>query len=101
MYDIYVPLVAEIDKIFDYEEAYKIVLDGLTPLGDEYQKLLLTAKNNSWIDVEETKSKRSGAYCSGVYGVHPYVLLNHKGTMHDVFTIAHELGHAMHSYYSN
>ena len=101
IYDIYVPIVAEIDKIVDYEDAYKLVIDGLAPLGEEYKNLLLTAKKNGWIDVEETKAKRSGAYSSGVYGVHPYVLLNHKGTMHDIFTIAHELGHAMHSYYSN
>lgn len=101
MYDIYMPIVAEIDKTFDYDEAYNLVLDGLAPLGSEYSDLLLRAKRDNWIDVMETKAKRSGAYSSGVYGVHPFVLLNHNGTLHDVFTIAHELGHAMHSYYSN
>jgi oligoendopeptidase F len=101
MYDMYVPIVKDIDKLTDYDKAYQIVLDGLAPLGEEYKNLLLSAKKDGWIDVEETESKRSGAYSWGVYGTHPYVLLNHKGTIHDIFTIAHELGHAIHSYYSN
>ena len=69
-------------------------------LGEEYRELLLTAKRERWIDVYETENKRSGAYSMGVTGVHPFVLLNHTNTLHDAFTIAHELGHAMHSYYS-
>ena len=69
--------------------------------GKDYTEMLRKAKDERWLDVEETENKRSGAYSWAVYGTHPFVLLNHKGTMHDVFTIAHEMGHAMHSYYSN
>jgi oligoendopeptidase F len=84
----------------DFERAYELVLEGLRPMGAEYLGLLRTARQNRWIDIEETDNKRSGAYACGVYGVHPYVLLNYKQTTHDVFTIAHEMGHAIHSYYS-
>ena len=70
-------------------------------MGEEYAKLLDKAFNEGWIDVQENKGKRSGAYSWGCYGTHPYVLLNYQKTTHDIFTIAHELGHAMHSYYSN
>ncbi len=101
MYDMYVPIVKDIEKTYDYEQAYKIVLQALLPLGEKYAELLENAKTQGWIDVEETENKRSGAYSWGVYGVHPYVLLNHKGTTHDMFTIAHEMGHAIHSYFSN
>ncbi len=101
MYDMYVPIVKDIDKLTEYDDAYNIVLEGLAPLGEDYRKILLNAKTAGWIDVEETKAKRSGAYSWGVYGTHPYVLLNHKGTTNDVFTIAHEMGHAIHSYMSN
>lgn len=101
MYDMYVPIINDIDKLTDYDEAYNLVIEGLKPLGEDYKNLLIEAKNNNWIDVEETISKRSGAYSSGVYGTHPYVLLNHKGTLSDVFTITHELGHALHTHYSN
>ncbi|MBP5373075.1 MAG: oligoendopeptidase F [Clostridia bacterium] len=102
MYDMYVPTVenAEIEK--DYEEAFAIVKEGLKPLGEEYAALLQTAHDDGWIDVEETEGKRSGAYSTGVYSIpHPYVLLNYQKTTSDVFTIAHELGHAMHTYFSN
>ncbi len=101
MYDMYVPIVKDVEKSYDYEQAYANVLQALSPLGDEYAAILAQAKSNGWIDVEETENKRSGAYSWGVYGTHPYVLLNHQGTMHDMFTIAHEMGHAIHSYYSN
>ncbi len=101
MYDMYVPIVKDMNKLTDYEDAYKLVTEALKPLGEEYVKTLLEAKEDGWIDVFETKNKRSGAYSFGVYGTHPYVLLNHRGTTHDIFTIAHEMGHAMHSYYSN
>ena len=101
MYDMYVPIVKEIEQKHDYDEAYDMVVEALSVLGDEYADTLKSARNSGWIDVEETENKRSGAYSWGAYGVHPYVLLNHKGSMHDVFTIAHEMGHAMHSYYSN
>lgn len=101
MYDIYVPTVADADLKLDYEDAYKLVVEGLAPLGKEYQQLLIDAKENRWIDVYETDGKRSGAYSAGVYTTHPYVLLNYQQTTHDVFTIAHEMGHSMHTYFSN
>ncbi len=100
MYDMYVPVVENADISVSYEEACKIVLEGLKPLGEEYQTLLKKAMNEGWIDVCETEGKRSGAYSMGVHGVHPFVLLNYQPTTHDVFTIAHELGHSMHSYFS-
>lgn len=101
MYDMYVPIVKGARLTCEYDEAYKLVLEGLEPLGEEYQNLLVKAKADRWIDVEETANKRSGAYSWGAYGSHPYVLLNYSKTVHDIFTIAHELGHAMHSYYSD
>ena len=101
MYDMYVPIFSGTGLKIEYEEACKMVKEALLPLGDDYQKLLDEAFNNGWIDVYENKGKRSGAYSWGTYGVHPYVLLNYTKTTHDVFTIAHELGHAMHTYYSN
>ena len=101
MYDMYVSLLDGYEKNIPYDEAYEIVCKALYPLGEEYISVLRQAKEGGWIDVEETPNKRSGAYSWGVYGTHPYVLLNHNGTIHDLFTIAHEMGHAMHSYYSN
>ena len=101
MYDMYVPLAAETTEKYDFETAFSTVCNALTPLGDEYADLLRRAKDERWMDVYETENKRSGAYSWGCYGTHPFVLLNHEGTLHDVFTIAHELGHAMHSHYSN
>ena len=100
MYDLYVPMFTGADIACDYEEAFDIVLKGLAPMGEEYSSLLKKAHDERWIDVYETDNKRSGAYSCGVYGVHPYVLLNYSHTTHDIFTIAHELGHSMHSYYS-
>lgn len=101
MYDMYVPIVKNINKTYDYDDAYTKVEEALKGLGEDYINVLKCAKGEGWIDIEETQNKRSGAYSWGVYGVHPYVLLNHQGTTHDMFTIAHEMGHAMHSYYSN
>ncbi len=101
MYDLYVPMVQNVDMKIDYEEAKKIVLRGLMPLGEEYQSLLQKGFNEGWIDVYENEGKRSGAYSWGAYGVHPYVLLNHQDNLNSVFTLAHEMGHAIHSYYSD
>lgn len=101
MYDIYAPVCDGVELKLSYDDAFELVKEGLAPLGKDYVELLDKAKNERWISVYETKNKRSGAYSVCVYDTHPYVLLNYKETTHDVFTIAHELGHAMHSYYSN
>lgn len=101
MYDMYTPIVREGEIALEYEEACKLVIEGLAPLGKEYEGLLKKAFTERWIDVWETDGKRSGAYSCGVYGVHPFVLLNYQPTTHAVFTIAHELGHSMHSYFSS
>ena len=101
MYDIYVPLVDNAEIKMPFEEAYNLVIEGLAPLGEGYQALLKKGKDEGWIDVCETEGKRSGAYSSGVYDTHPYVLLNYQETTNDIFTVAHEMGHALHSYKSN
>jgi len=101
MYDMYTPIVKNSDLKLEYEDACKTVVTALNPLGEEYKNLLNTAFTGGWIDVMESDGKRSGAYSVSTYGVHPYVLLNYQKTTHDVFTIAHELGHAIHSYFSN
>ncbi len=101
MWDLHVPTVDNVDKEINYDEAKNMVLKALKPLGDEYQGLLNRAFSERWIDIYENKGKRSGAYSTGCYGVHPYVLLNYQPTLNEVFTIAHELGHSMHTYYSN
>lgn len=102
MYDIYTPIVKNEDLTMHYEDAFKLVKKGLAPLGEDYGKLLQTAHDEGWIDVEETDGKRSGAYSICVYALpHPYVLLNYQPTIHDIFTIAHELGHSIHSYKSD
>ncbi len=101
MYDIYVPLVEDAEIKMPFEEAYELVVKGLAPLGKDYQALLKKARAEGWIDVCENEGKRSGAYSSGVYDTHPYVLLNYQETTNDIFTIAHEMGHALHTYKSN
>ena len=101
MYDLYVPLVGEADKKIPYEEAKEIVLKGLAPLGEDYLELLKKGFNEGWIDVYENEGKRSGAYSWGAYGTHPYVLLNYQDNLNNVFTLAHEMGHALHSYHSD
>ena len=101
MYDMHVPVVTGADLKLSYDEAYDLVIKALSCLGEDYVSLLKEAKTGGWIDVYETENKRSGAYSWGTYSSHPYVLLNYKQTTHDVFTIAHELGHAMHSYKSD
>ena len=100
MYDLYVPIFADADISCEYEEACQLVLKGLAPLGEDYLQVVRKAFAERWIDVHETPTKRSGAYSSGVSGVHPYMLLNYQKTTHDIFTIAHEMGHSMHTYYS-
>jgi oligoendopeptidase F len=101
MYDLYCPMVKSVDMEIPYEEAQKLVKKATAPLGEEYGKLLDRAFNERWIDVYENKGKTTGAYSCGVFGVHPYVLLNYTDTLDDAFTLAHELGHAMHSYFSD
>ena len=101
MYDLYVPLVKEADAKVPFEEAKKTVYEALAPLGEDYRAVIKEGFENRWIDVYENEGKRSGAYSAGVYGVHPYVLLNYNETLDNMFTLAHEMGHAMHSYLSN
>ena len=101
MYDIYVPLVENADIKLPFEEAYNLVIEGLAPLGEGYQALLRKGRDEGWIDVCESEGKRSGAYSSGVYDTHPYVLLNYQESTNDIFTVAHEMGHALHTYKSN
>lgn len=99
-YDMSVPLVPDVEMEFTYEEARGLVLGGLKPLGKEYIESLEMAFNSRWVDVYETLGKDDGAHSWGTYSVHPIVLLNFSGRLNDVFTIAHEMGHAMHSYYT-
>jgi len=93
--------VKDADKKIDFEEAKDVVYKGLEPLGEDYRKILLEGFNNRWIDVYENEGKRSGAYSWGAYGTHPYVLLNYQNNLNNVFTLAHEMGHALHSYHSD
>ncbi len=101
MYDMYVPLVENADLELPFDEAYDLVIKGLAPLGEDYQALLKKGKDERWIDVCENEGKRNGAYSAGCYdSPHPFVLLNYQPTMNDIFTIAHEMGHALHTYKS-
>ena len=99
-YDIYTPLVPAVDRHIPYAEAKQTVYDALAPLGEEYRAILKEGFDNRWIDVYQNQGKRSGAYSAGA-AVHPYVLLNYTGTLDSQFTLAHEMGHALHSYLSN
>ncbi|MEO3944163.1 oligoendopeptidase F [Gorillibacterium sp. CAU 1737] len=101
MYDLFAPLVEEFKWDIDYEEAKKMVTEALQPLGEDYLKVLKDGFDTRWIDIYENEGKRSGAYSWGAYGTHPYVLLNHKNNLNSMFTLAHEMGHAMHSYLSD
>lgn len=101
MYDLFTPLVEEFDMNISYDEAKKTVTDSLKPLGEDYLKVLQGGFDNGWIDIYENEGKRSGAYSWGAYGTHPYVLLNHKDNLNSMFTLAHEMGHALHSYLSD
>lgn len=101
MWDIYVPLLKDYDEKISYEEAYAKMKEGLSVLGEDYIALLERAKQERWIDVCENEGKRGGAYSWGSYGTHPYVLLNHREDLNSLFTLAHEMGHSLHSYYSD
>lgn len=101
MYDLYCPIVDSIDMKVTFDEAKDLVKKATKPLGEEYQKLLDRAYAENWMDVYENKGKTTGAFSCGVFGVHPYVLLNYTDTLDDAYTMAHELGHSMHSYFSD
>ena len=101
LYDLYAPIVEDVEIEMPFEKAKALVKAALRPLGEEYQSLLDRAFREQWIDVYENQGKHTGAYSMGVYGAHPYVLLNYTGKLDDAFTLAHELGHAMHSFFSD
>ena len=101
LYDLYVPIIADYDMKLTYPEAFELVCEGLAPLGEDYIARLREGYAGGWMDVYENRAKRSGAYSWGCYGVHPYVLLNHTDDLGGAMTLAHELGHSMHTYYSN
>ena len=100
-YDIYAPMVADQDQVVSFDQAKETALEALAPLGEDYLNILREGFSNRWIDVYENQGKRSGAYSSGVYGNHPFVLLNYTDTLDDMFTLVHEMGHALHSYLSS
>ncbi len=100
-YDMYAPVVKDVSLKYEYEQACELVLEALQPLGDDYVNVVQRAMKERWIDVYPNEGKRTGAYSDGIYGVHPYILLNYNGLYDDVGTLAHELGHTMHSYLSN
>jgi oligoendopeptidase F len=100
-WDLYVPIVPEVDVAYNYEDGVDTVLRALAPLGDDYRHVLRSAFDSRWVDVYENKGKTSGAYSWGVYGVHPFILMNWAGRLDDVFTLGHEVGHAMHSHYTS
>ena len=101
LYDLYVPIVSDFDMPMTYPEAFQLVKKGLAPLGAHYAELLDEAYNGDWIDVYENQGKHTGAYSWGTYDSHPYVLLNHTDDLNGAFTLAHELGHSMHTWHSN
>lgn len=101
MYDVYTPIVDNYNARYTFEEAKEIVLEGLAPMGEEYLSILKEGFASRWIDIYENEGKLGGAYSWGAYGTHPYVLLNYQENLDNVFTLAHEMGHALHTYYSN
>ena len=101
VFDLYAPMVEDVDFPVPFADVKALVKGATKPLGEEYQQLLDRAFAENWMDVYENEGKRSGAFSMGVFGVHPYVLLNYTNTLDDAFTVAHELGHSMHSYYSS
>ncbi|WP_370224727.1 oligoendopeptidase F [Cytobacillus sp.] len=100
LYDLYTPLVKEVKMEIPYNEAKDLILKGLKPLGEDYLKILNEGFENRWVDVHENKGKRSGAYSSGTYGTNPYILMNWQDNVNNLFTLAHEFGHSVHSYYT-
>lgn len=100
MYDMYVPLTEKTVQI-DYLDAQDIVIKSLSPMGNEYQSIVKKGFNEKWIDVYENRGKTSGAYSTGSYQSKPFILMNYHGTIEDVYTLSHELGHSLHSYYTN
>jgi oligoendopeptidase F len=100
-YDIYAPMVKDFNWEVSYEEAKEMALKALAPMGEDYVEIVKSGYENGWVDVYENKGKRSGAFSWGCYGTHPYIFLNYTDTLNDVFTLIHETGHAMHTYYSN
>ena len=100
MYDLYTPLVSDVKMEVPYEEAKDLVIKGLSPLGEDYTSILKEGFENRWVDVHENKGKRSGAYSSGAYGTNPYILMNWQDNVNNLFTLAHEFGHSVHSYYT-
>ncbi len=99
-YDLYVPIVEDVDMEFTYEEACDLILEALEPLGEDYLEIVREGLSKRWIDVYETPGKRSGAYSAGGYGMHPVILMNFQGQLDDVFTLIHEMGHSIHTYLS-
>ena len=99
-YDLYVPMVGDVDMHFTYEEACDLILKALEPMGEEYCSIVRQGLAQRWIDVYENPGKRSGAYSAGGYSMHPFILMNFQGTLNDVFTLIHEMGHSMHTYLS-
>src|SRR5665811_762008 len=99
-YDLYVPMVPNVQVAMSYEEATQKVLEALAPMGGEYLEVVKTAFSGRWIDVLENEGKTSGAYSDGAYSTRPFILLNFQGTLTDVFTLAHEMGHSMHSHFT-
>ncbi|OZM58274.1 oligoendopeptidase F [Lottiidibacillus patelloidae] len=100
MYDLYTPLIKDVKMEVSYEEAKDLILKGLEPLGKEYNEILAEGFENRWVDVHENVGKRSGAYSSGTYGTNPYILMNWQDNVNNLFTLAHEFGHSVHSYYT-
>lgn len=100
-YDVYPPMVADYKMEVSYDEAKQIALKALAPLGEEYLAKVQEGFESGWVDVYENAGKRSGAFSWGIYGTHPYLFLNYNNTLNDVFTLVHEMGHSMHTYYSN